>query len=548
MQRLRFPLLRLFWLVALALPLAARADDARAAAADRQPPSLLFQELFVRVQTEGLYADSKTFADAVPRTPPEQILAAYRNDPPQTRPELAAFVTAHFALPEEAGTGPAPATATPLPLRAHIAQLWSELARQPVAPPPWSSQLPLSAPYVVPGGRFRELYYWDSYFTMLGLIRDGRRDLATSMTDAFADLIRRYGHVPNGSRTYYLSRSQPPVFYLMVELIGRDDPEAGARYLDALRREYRFWMHGEQGLRPGQAFEHVVRLPDGSVLNRYWDVLQIPRDEAYRADAALAADTDRPAPELYRALRTAAESGWDFSSRWLADGRSLATIETTAIVPVDLNSLLYGLEGSIARACARVRDLGCVGEFRGRAARRRAAVTRYLWDRRGHRFLDYQWRRGVLLDRPSAAMLYPLFVGLADARQARGVATAVRHDLLAPGGLRTTARDTGQQWDAPNGWAPLHWIAVRGLERYGAHGLAREIAGRWLVTVCRTYRDSGKLLEKYDVETVRPGGGGEYPLQDGFGWTNGVTRALLDDYAGPGSAAARACAADAAPR
>ena len=127
-------------------------------------------------------------------------------------------------------------------------------------------------------------------------------------------------------------------------------------------------------------------------------------------------------------------------------------------------------------------------------------------------------------------MLYPLFVGLAAPDQARRTAASVRAHLLAPGGLVTTTRRTGQQWDAPNGWAPLQWIAVQGLSAYGERELAQEIATRWLATVARVYGETGKLLEKYDVETARPGGGGEYPLQDGFGWTNGVTRALIDLY------------------
>jgi alpha,alpha-trehalase len=386
---------------------------------------------------------------------------------------------------------------------------------------------------VVPGGRFREVYYWDSYFTMLGLVRDGRRDLAQGLTDDFADLIGRYGHVPNGARTYYLSRSQPPVFWLMAGL-SADDPAAGyVKYLPALRREHRFWMRGEEAAKPGAAVEHVVRLADGAVLNRYWDALAVPRDESFRTDRALAPQAARPPELLYADVRAAAESGWDFSSRWFADGRSLATIETTAIAPVDLNSLLYGLEQAIGQGCARVRDTACVREFRGRAERRRAAMDRYLWDPATRRYLDYHWRRGERIDRPSAAMLYPLFVGAASREQAEGVAAAIRKDLLAPGGLRTTTRATGQQWDAPNGWAPLQWIGVKGLAAYGQDALAHDIATRWITTVCRTWRSDRKLMEKYDVEEARPGGGGEYPTQDGFGWTNGVTRALLDEPGAP---------------
>jgi alpha,alpha-trehalase len=498
-----------------------------AAGAAPAPPSALFGELFRRVQTQALFADDKTFADAVPRRSPAAILADYRARPPADRAALKAFVEANFDMPAEAAAPAPTAPADRAALKTHIARLWAKLERPPSRPAPFSSELALPRPYVVPGGRFREIYYWDSYFTMLGLAPDGRRDLARDLTEDFASLIARYGHAPNGARSYYLSRSQPPVFYLMAELSAASPAEGDARWLKALRAEHRFWMKGEAEARPGAPVRHVVRMQDGSVLNRYWDALAVPRDESYRLDAALAARSGRPEAELYRDLRSAAESGWDFSSRWLADGRSLAAIRTTEIVPVDLNSLLYGLERAIERGCERRHDRRCVREFRGRAGRRRAAITCYLWDRSGGRFLDYDWRARRRLDRPSAAMLYPLFTGAASQAQADGVAQATRSELLAPGGLRTTTRRTGQQWDAPNGWAPLQWIAVRGLAAYGHRRLSQEIAGRWLRTVCRAYRETGKLLEKYDVEEARPGGGGEYPLQDGFGWTNGVTRALM---------------------
>jgi alpha,alpha-trehalase len=494
-------------------------------AGEAAPPSVLFQELYARVEQQHLFTDDKTFADAAPRRSPAAIMADYRAHPPSTREGLAVFVAANFTAPSDAQ--PAAPSGVRRSLRDHIADLWPVLTRPPAPPPPFGSQLALARPYVVPGGRFREIYYWDSYFTMLGLVRDGRSDLAADMTDDFADLIDEYGHIPNGTRTYYLSRSQPPVFYLMTGLA-----DAGRDHLNALRREYAYWMWGAAHLRPGQASANVVRMPDGSLLNRYWDDLDTPRDEAFSADTALAATTRRPARALYRDIRAAAESGWDFSSRWLEDGRSLASIETTDIVPVDLNSLLFGLEQAIAKGCNRVRDAACVADFDGRARRRSAAISRYLWDPASRRYLDYQWRRGRRLDRPSAAMLYPLFVGQASGDQARGVAVAVKRDLLEPGGLRATALRTGQQWDAPNGWAPLQWIAIQGLDAYGEHRLARLIAVRWLMSVCRTYAQTGKLMEKYDVETARPGGGGEYPLQDGFGWTNGVTWALLGLYPG----------------
>ena len=514
------------------LALGALACGASVARDAPQTPAEEFGSLYSRVESSRLYPDSKTFADAVPLQAPQTILDDYARERPGTNVTLRSFIERHFTLPAAPAADAAIGAPTEPrePLAQHIAALWHTLSRAPLEPPRYSSQLPLAHPYVVPGGRFREIYYWDSYFTMLGLMRDGESALARGMVDNFADLIERYGHVPNGSRTYYLSRSQPPVFFLMVGLLRLDAADIDISYLNAMRTEHAFWMRGARTLARGHASGHVVRLADGTLLNRYWDALDTPRDESWLEDVRLAAGSSRPAPALYRDLRSAAESGWDFSSRWLLNPKDLATIETTAIVPVDLNSLLYGLERAISAACARRHDGPCELEFGRQAQQRRQAIDRYLWDPARQRYGDYQWRTGQWLDRPSAAMLYPLFVGVASDAQARGVAAATRTLLLAPGGLLATPLRTGQQWDAPNGWAPLQWIAVRGLADYGHAGLAADIAHRWLATVTRVYDETGRLLEKYDVAESLPGGGGEYPTQDGFGWTNGVTRELLARY------------------
>jgi alpha,alpha-trehalase len=275
-------------------------------------------------------------------------------------------------------------------------------------------------------------------------------------------------------------------------------------------------------------------------LNRYWDDRATPRDESYAEDTALARTANRPAAQVYRDIRAAAESGWDFGSRWFADGHTHATIDTTEILPVDLNSLLFGLESAIAAGCAQGGDSTCAAQFRQRAAARHAAIDRYLWDGAYGAYLDYHWATHERIERLSAATLYPLFVGLASAEQAQAVAASARARLLMAGGIVTTPLTTGEQWDSPNGWAPLQWIAVAGLRQYRQDALAGTIACRWLVNVRRSYRASGKLVEKYDVVTSgRAGGGGEYPTQDGFGWTNGVTRRLMALY--PQSARALRC-------
>jgi alpha,alpha-trehalase len=499
---------------------------ARAPEAWPRSPQQSLADVFVAVQLAFPFADQKTFADATPREAPAAIRAAFRRERPDGPDALRRFVDEHFALPEP----PAAVAAPPgLALVPHIDALWPALTRRTPDAPPGGSLLPLPAPYVVPGGRFRELYYWDSYFTMLGLAASGRVDLIEGMVRDFASLIERYGHVPNGTRTYYLSRSQPPFFFAMVALLAPDDPaRAYARYLPALRREYRFWMDGERGLAPGRAHRRVVGLEGGAVLNRYWDDEATPRDESYLEDRRLAWRTTRPPEALWRDVRATAESGWDFSSRWFA-GDDRRSVQTTALVPVDLNSLLYGLEQAIRAGCARAADVACEREFTSRARARRAALDRFLWDPEAGVFLDYRWRERVRSPRRSAAAVYPLWVGAASGPQAAAVARFVSEELLRPGGIVPTSTRSGEQWDAPNGWAPLQWLAVDGLRRSGQTALAMTIACRFTGTVARVYGATGKLLEKYDVEDPgRAGGGGEYPTQDGFGWTNGVVRRLLE--------------------
>jgi alpha,alpha-trehalase len=162
---------------------------------------------------------------------------------------------------------------------------------------------------------------------------------------------------------------------------------------------------------------------------------------------------------------------------------------------------------------------------------RRLAMDRYLWDQAHGAYYDYQWQAQRRIPRVSAATLYPLFTGAATQRQATAVARITRLLLLKAAGLVATPLTTGEQWDAPNGWAPLQWVGIAGLRAYANNALAEVIACRWVANVGRFYRESGRLLEKYDVVNPgRPGGGGEYPLQDGFGWTNGVTRELLTLY------------------
>ncbi|WP_298688512.1 alpha,alpha-trehalase TreF [uncultured Sphingomonas sp.] len=513
-------------LCALALAAAAPAPSAgdRATAVSRAAgtPEDIFGPLYSAVELARVFPDSKTFADMIPRETPDAIMAAYRHDAPQGRDALAAFVARHFRKAGDTGSAQ-------LSMREHIKALWPILAKPPLATVPGSSALQLPYAYVVAGGRYQEMYYWDSYFTMLGLKADGERPLIESMLANFVSMVARYGHVPNGTRSYYLSRSQPPFLALMMDLSDTHDPAIDRERLAALEAEHAYWMAGAACLDAGGACQHVVRMPDGSLLNRYWDARDTPRDESYAEDVATdAAAAPRPAAQVNRDLRAGAESGWDYGSRWLKDGRTLATIHTTDIVPVDLNSLMWNLERAIARRCKAAGDTACAAAFEKQAAARQRAITTYLWSAADTRFVDWDRSTGRPTPAISAALLYPLFVGLATPAQADATAALAKAQLFAPGGLRTTTVRTGQQWDEPNGWAPLLWIAVGGLDRSGQGALADDLARRWVTTVSTFYACTGRMVEKYDIDSGKAGGGGEYPVQDGFGWTNGVTRALLD--------------------
>ena len=494
------------------------------------PPSELYGDLFVAVQTQQIFDDQKTFVDATPNSDPSTILQLYEQQKNQPDFDLKTFVLANFTLPSEPPIIP-PSGQT---LREHINWLWPKLTRTTTSAPPFSSLIALPKPYVVPGGRFREGYYWDTYFTMLGLQESGREDLVDNMLDDFAYEIDQFGHIPNGNRTYYLSRSQPPFFGLMVTLAANyEGARVYQKYLPQLRKEYAYWMKGENATQRGQATRNVVVMADGTVLNRYWDERDTPRDESYLEDVKTAQQVpSRPANEVYRDLRAAAESGWDFSSRWFGDNRNLTTIRTTSIVPVDLNSLMFGLEITIVKGCGVARDFACVAEFVGRAKRRAEGINHYLWNRNGY-YGDYDWQLGKPRDNLSAAALYPLFAGVAWRERAQRTLSAVSRNLLKERGLATTTFETGQQWDAPNGWAPLHWLTIEGARRYGRDDLAKAVGTRFLADVKQVYAAQQKLVEKYVVEgpNAGGGGGGEYPLQDGFGWTNGVTLKLLDLYA-----------------
>jgi alpha,alpha-trehalase len=495
-------------------------------------PDILLGELFADVQKQRIYSDGKTFPDLIPRHPTKQIQREYALAKQDPHFNLHEFVRRNFydllpAQHEEQFIADPNQTVSQ-----HITRLWGKLERNNRRDQ--GSLIALPHPYVVPGGRFDEQYYWDSYFIMLGLAKDGRWDLIEGMIKNFAYMIRRFGFIPTANRTYFLSRSQPPFFSQMIRLLAEHKGRSVfVEYLPYMIKEYSFWMKGSTKLAKQEyrTLARLVQMDSGALLNRYYDNKTVPRTESLAEDTDTAIGAvECDAERLYLHLRAGAESGWDFSSRWLADPADIRTIHTADIIPVDLNCLMYQLENTIAETYRILKQPLLARKFQKYADRRKVAISDYCWDEKAGFFIDYNFHSKSTTNAVSLAGVFPLYASLATSEQAALVAEKLNKDFLKTGGLVTSLVSSDQQWDYPNGWAPLHWIAIRGLRNYGYDDLANTIQQRWIKTNLKVFGDQHRLVEKYNViNSGEPGGGGEYPLQDGFGWTNGVLSALLTD-------------------
>ncbi len=482
--------------------------------------------LYEDVQSAGIFSDSKYFVDALPKYSSSVILEHYSTQKKEAAFDLLNFIEAHFILPESHQEAYSSGDKS---IQHHLTELWDVLQRNPDTQK--GTLIPLPYPYIVPGGRFREIYYWDSYFTMLGLQVSGRIDLIENMIKNFAHLIHTIDHIPNGNRTYYISRSQPPFFALMISLLASIKGEqVYLEYLSALEKEYTFWMKGSEQLsESNQSAYRVARMPNGSILNRYWDDNPSPRPEAYIEDIHIAAKSKLEPSIVYRHIRAAAESGWDFSSRWFEIPDQMHTIQTTDIIPVDLNCLILHLESVLHIGYQLKGDHNASQRLSKAMNIRIDSIQHYCWNDHEKYYFDYHFIQQKNTERITLASCFPLLMGIANQQQAMGVSDKIQRHLLSDGGLLTTNLETGQQWDAPNGWAPLQWVAYKGLMNYQHNTLADEIRQRWLSLNEKTYNETGKMMEKYNVSNIHlKAGGGEYPNQDGFGWTNGVYLALTE--------------------
>jgi len=405
----------------------------------------------------------------------------------------------------------------------------------------------LPHPYVVPGGRFNEMYGWDSFFIQMGLLRDGKIELARDMADDHVYEIRQYGKILNANRTYYLTRSQPPFLTGMVlALYGHThDRQWLAATVPAIDAYYRFWTT-EPHLTPETGLSRYYDTGDGpapEVVSSEFDARgreeydlvedyfrTHPRIEDYDVSEFYDAKTGRLTPQFYKGDRSMRESGFDPSNRFGPFSADIIHYN-----PVCLNSLLYLMEMQAAEVMDILSRGHEAGEWRERAKTRAERINRLMWDERRGLYFDYDFSRRRVREYPFLMTFYPLWTGIASKAQA----AAVVHNLPLferPGGLQTSTNHSGDQWDAPFGWAPLQWIAVEGLRRYGYQAEANRISVKFLSLVQQEFRRHGAIVEKYDVVHFRSNLSqgirfGYHSNEIGFGWTNGVFTALLDELA-----------------
>lgn len=404
----------------------------------------------------------------------------------------------------------------------------------------------LPHPYVVPGGRFNEMYGWDSHFINLGLLAEGRVEQGREMVENHLYQVKHYGRVLNANRSYYLTRSQPPFLATMVADVVAEtgDKEWLKAAWPALKSTYAFWTT-EPHLTPQTGLSRYYDLGDGPAPEVVADekdaegrthyerikldfrqFASLPESEqlsklGYPLSLYYDADADELTPLFYKGDRSMRESGFDPSDRF---GRF--NIDVIHYNPVDLNSLLYSYELEMGRLSTILGNKDEAEEWFKKAAVRRELMQRYLWDQRSGLFLDYNFRTQERRNYPFATTYFPLYTGWATPEQASAVYRQTAK-FLKPGGIVTSLERSGNQWDYPFGWAPLQLVAALGLERYGYLREAKAIAGAFRGLVEKEYQSSGTIVEKYDVvnRTSRVSEGIEYGYSSneiGFGWTNAV--------------------------
>lgn len=427
------------------------------------------------------------------------------------------MLLALLLFPTGCGTQPPDAEAVHS-VRAFIREHWQSTVQY--SPADTGTLIGLPHPYTVPtaGAMFREMYYWDTFFTNEGLVRDGHTELAKNNTDNLLYMVRRFGKVYNGSRTYYEARSQPPYLSMMVDRIYRTTGDRTwlAQACEALEKEYDFWMRERNA-------------PVG--LNRYGSSASDRLVEEFLSTAGRRLDTDFRAcgltqEQLYKLgldFVAEAESGWDFNPRF--DRRC------SDFCPIDLNANLFLYEINFARFARELGRPEEAAKWIARAEERRARIMRYCYDPVRRQFFDYDYVNGRRSDVLSAAVFSLLHAGVVTREYVPRIAAALE-ELEYDCGIAACedkSYDYVYQWSYPNCWPPTCFYAVSGLARYGFDADARRIAAHWLRGVTDTFRKTGNLWEKYNVRDGSTVVSAEYDTPAMLGWTAG-TFICFDDY------------------
>uniref|UniRef100_A0A8C2YUX2 Trehalase n=1 Tax=Chinchilla lanigera TaxID=34839 RepID=A0A8C2YUX2_CHILA len=374
----------------------------------------------------------------------------------------------------------------------------------------------------------------DSYWVMEGLLLSEMAETVRGMLQNFLDLVKTYGHIPNGGRIYYLQRSQPPLLTLMMDryIAHTSNTTFLQDNIETLALELDFWT-----------VNRTVSVNLGGesyILNRYYVPYGGPRPESYSKDEELANTLPEGQREaLWAELKAGAESGWDFSSRWLVGSPNLdllSSIHTSKQVPVDLNAFLCQAEELMSSFYARLGDNVQAARYKSLRDQRLAAMQAVLWDEQKGAWFDYNLENGKKNFEFYPSNLSPLWAGCFSDPGVVDKALKYLQDsqiLTYQYGIPSSVRNTGQQWDFPNGWAPLQDLVIRGLAKSHSpqtQEVAFQLAQNWIRTNFDVYSQKLAMYEKYDISNGQPGGGGEYEVQEGFGWTNGVALILMDHY------------------
>ncbi|KAM3722808.1 Trehalase [Dirofilaria immitis] len=414
-------------------------------------------------------------------------------------------------------------------------QRWKDLCRQVIKidNPKQNSLIEVPHPFIVPGGRFREFYYWDAYWIVKGLIASDLFETHLLENGFSAPL---FGFVPNGGRVYYLRRSQPPFLIPMVYEYyeATRDAKFIKENFNHLVKEYEFWVQKRAvKIKDKNGYEHSAY--------QYRTTSNVPRPESFLVDVEDALKIrEKDRQQFFQNVASAAESGWDFSSRWFRDRKTMQTIETTNILPVDLNALLCWNVNILKYFANIIGNEKKTEEFEKKGRSACKTLNAIFYNETEKAWFDYNLRTRSHNVMFYSAAIMPLFTGcyttLDYDKSAKVIDFMNRSRVFNyPNGIPASLKNTGQQWDLPNGWPPLQHIIIEGMRKSDnpdTQEMAFKLARKWILANYKVYETTKKMWEKIDVTGAipKPGVGGEYDVQDGFGWTNGVILDLLVNY------------------